>query len=74
MAKIFTTCVVTGKPIDTGIEIDEASFDRLPDFVGHAFCPHCGSEHEWGKHNAWLVDGDRPAGGAVDPTGKGGPA
>jgi hypothetical protein len=60
MAKIFAICLVTGQPIDTGIEIDEASFVRLPTFVGKIFCPHCGAEHEWSKETAQVVDGDKP--------------
>jgi hypothetical protein len=54
--KIFTTCLVTGQPIDTGIEIDEASFARLPIFLGKVFCGHCGTEHDWTKEKAWIVD------------------
>ena len=38
MSKILTACPVTGHPIDTGVEIDEASFARLPTFVGTVFC------------------------------------
>ena len=60
MAKIFTACPVTGQAIDTGIEIDENSFARLPSFTGKIFCPHCGSEHEWSKDTAQVVDGDKP--------------
>ena len=60
MPKIFTTCLVTGQPIDTGIEIDEASFALLPAFVGKIFCPHCGGEHEWSKETARVVDGEQP--------------
>jgi hypothetical protein len=39
MAKIFATCLVTGQPIDTNFEIDEASFARLPAFAEKIFCP-----------------------------------
>ena len=60
MAKIFTDCPVTGQPIDTGIEIDEARSRGFRRFVGKVFCPHCGTEHEWTKDKAWLVDGDKP--------------
>ena len=60
MSKVFTTCLVTGQPIDTHIEIDDASFALLPDFVGRIFCPHCGREHEWSKATARVVDGDKP--------------
>ena len=59
MAKIFTSCLVTGQPIDTGIEIDEGSFARLPNLPAKVFCPHCDNEHEWTKDKAW-VDGDKP--------------
>jgi hypothetical protein len=60
VSKIFTTCLVTGQPIDTGIEIDEASFARIPTFVGKIFCPHCRSEHDWSKDTATVVDADKP--------------
>lgn len=60
MAKLFATCLVTGQPIDTNIEIDEASFARLPAFTGKIFCPHCRIEHEWSKDTAKVVDGDKP--------------
>ena len=60
MPKIFTTCLVTGQPIDTGIEIDEVSLARLPAFAGKIFCPHCGAEHEWSKDTVQIVDGDKP--------------
>ena len=56
MAIVFTRCPATGQPIDTGIEIDEVSFARLPGFVGRVFCPHCKIEHQWGKDGAWLAD------------------
>ena len=59
MAKLLTDCLVTGQPIDTGIDIDEVSFFRLPAFVGKVFCPHCGTEHEWSKAQARVVDGDK---------------
>lgn len=60
MSKIITACPVTGQPIDTGVEIDDASYARLPTFVGSVFCTHCGTMHEWTKDKAWIVDGDKP--------------
>jgi len=60
MSKIFTRCPVTGQPIDTGVEIDDASFARLPTFLGKVFCTHCGTEHEWTKDQAFVVDGHKP--------------
>ena len=59
MAAVFTDCPATGRPIDTGIEIDEMSFDRLPSFSGKIFCPHCSIEHAWDKSKAWLKDADK---------------
>jgi hypothetical protein len=56
MSKILTACPVTGHPIDTGVEIDEASFARLPTFVGTVFCSHCGTKHEWSREKAWVAD------------------
>jgi hypothetical protein len=60
MAKIFTTCPVSGQAIDTGIDIDEASFAKLPNVLGQAFCIHCGTEHGWTKEQAWMADGIPP--------------
>jgi len=61
VASVFTKCPVTGQPIETGVEIDEASFARLPSFIGRVFCRHCSSEHEWGKDAAWVVEHGKPS-------------
>jgi hypothetical protein len=58
MGMVMTTCPATGQQIDTGIETDERSFARFPDFVARVFCPHCAYEHQWTKNNAWVVDKD----------------
>jgi hypothetical protein len=60
VSKIVTDCPVTGQPIETGIEIDEASFTLLPDFAGKIFCFHCNAEHQWSKQTARVVDDSRP--------------
>jgi hypothetical protein len=70
MAKIFTKCAATGRPIDTGVEIDEASFTRLPSFVGKVFCPYCEAEHEWSKENAEVVDDQKHRGGGFGVASK----
>jgi hypothetical protein len=57
MPRIFTPCEVTGKLIDTGIEIEWSSFTLIPAFVGKIGCPHCNGEHEWSKDTAKIVDG-----------------
>jgi hypothetical protein len=59
MARIVTTCIVTGKPIDSGIEIDEVSFSLLPPFTGRVFCPYCQTQHEWSRDTALLADDEK---------------
>jgi hypothetical protein len=56
MAKLITDCPVFRQAIDTGIEIDEVSFARLPSFIGKVFCSYCGNEHDWSKDQARLVE------------------
>ena len=63
MWKILTPCSVTGRMIDTGIEIEKSLFARLPSFVGRIGCSHCGGEHEWSKETAKVINGD----GSVPP-------
>jgi hypothetical protein len=48
-----------GQSYFTGIETDRATFDKLPDLLSHARCPHCGVEHPWRPHDAWLRIGSR---------------
>jgi len=56
MPRIFTPCEVTGKLIDTGIEIERSSFAMIPAFVGKIACPHCNADHQWSKDTAKIVD------------------
>lgn len=56
MCTMMVECPNTGKPISTGIETDRATFDKLPDVPSLARCPHCGVEHSWRTHDAWLSD------------------
>jgi hypothetical protein len=56
MPRIFTPCDVTGKLIDTGIEIERTSFAMIPAFVGKIACPHCGGEHKWSKASAKIAE------------------
>ena len=60
LPRIVTDCPVTGQPIETGIEIDEASFALLPAFIGKIFCGHCSADHEWSKQTAKVVDVPKP--------------
>jgi len=47
---------MTGKLIDTGIEIERTSLATIPAFVGKIACPHCSGEHEWSKDTVTFVD------------------
>jgi len=60
MPKILTTCAVTGKHVDTGIEIDEASFALLPAFTATVFCPYCRMQHAWSRDTAVMAEEEKP--------------
>ncbi len=54
MGTIFFRCPVTGQEYASSIEIDEASFSRLPDIKMKTRCPHCGADHVWSLREARL--------------------
>lgn len=54
MGTIIVRCPVTGLEYGTSIEMDEASFRRLPDIKMKSRCPHCGADHVWHLHEARL--------------------
>jgi hypothetical protein len=56
MGVVTIRCPNTGRDISTGIDTDQASFDRLPDVLSHSRCPMCGLEHSWWKREARLVE------------------
>jgi hypothetical protein len=60
---VMIRCPYRGQAVSTGIEIDEATFARLPDTLILSRCPLCGLEHVWWKTEAWLeptrYDNDR---------------
>jgi hypothetical protein len=56
MGIVMIRCPNTGRDISTGIDTDQASFDRLPDVLSHSRCPVCGLEHSWWKREARLAD------------------
>jgi len=60
MCTVMVKCPSTGNPIPTGIETDRATFDKLPNVLSHSRCPHCGLEHPWWTHDAWLSDRQPP--------------
>jgi hypothetical protein len=54
MGIVVITCPHTGQDISTGIEIDELSFQRLPDVLVRSTCPRCGMQHAWWTREAKL--------------------
>jgi hypothetical protein len=58
MGVIIVTCPVTGREIESGIEIDRDSFARISSTVGRVWCPYCKTEHEWRAQDARIRDGE----------------
>jgi predicted RNA-binding Zn-ribbon protein involved in translation (DUF1610 family) len=61
MGVLIFRCPKTGRDFSTGIYLEEDSFQRLPDTVTKARCPHCGQTHSWWTHDARLSNGTEPA-------------
>lgn len=56
MGTIILRCPTTGLEYVSSIEVDEASFLRLPDIKMKSRCPHCGTDHIWSLREARLSD------------------
>jgi len=60
MGSLVTTCPVTGRKVETGIETDQLSMEMTPQFVAKIVCPYCRAEHEFSKTDVLvceMVDG-----------------
>lgn len=61
MSLVMIKCPHTARPISTGIEVERAAVNQLPDVAMTTACPVCGMVHSWRKQEAWLADyGGRP--------------
>jgi hypothetical protein len=58
MSVIYCTCPQTAREFSTGILLDGADFDRLPEVEARSRCPHCGGFHSWSKQTARLGEAD----------------
>jgi hypothetical protein len=47
MNALMFECPVTGRFVETGIEIDYASLRRVQPVTVRLFCPRCKRPHEW---------------------------
>jgi hypothetical protein len=56
MGVLMLKCPTTGREFSTGIHLEEDSFQRLPDTVTKAPCPHCDLSHRWWTHEARWAD------------------
>ena len=61
MPMVMFTCPKSGKPVPTGVETDEQSFDKLVGAIkgqgrsNNVQCPHCGKTHSWSSGSAYLA-------------------
>jgi hypothetical protein len=51
---LMVRCPDTGAELSTGIEMDAATFERLPEIQSQMTCPACGRSHVWSTREAWL--------------------
>jgi hypothetical protein len=51
---VMVRCPSTGRELSTGIEMDAATFGKLPDIRSQIKCPVCGLDHVWSTREAWL--------------------
>jgi hypothetical protein len=58
MGVLMLKCRTTGREFSTGIYAEEETFNRLPDIVAEAACPHCGRLHSWRTREARVSEGD----------------
>jgi hypothetical protein len=66
MAMVLIMCPVSNLPVQTGLFMDESTFESatIPDEENRLKCPLCGEIHEWQKEEAYLVEENEPMTGA----------
>ena len=52
---VMVSCPTTGRELSTGVEMDAATFERLPDIHSQIKCPVCRLDHNWSTREAWLM-------------------
>ena len=58
---VMVRCPATGRELSTGVEMDAATFERLPDIRSRMRCPVCSLDHDWSTRDAWLDAPSAPA-------------
>ena len=51
---VMVRCPATSRELSTGVEMDAATFERLPDIRSRMSCPVCNLDHDWSTRDAWL--------------------
>ena len=51
---VMVRCPTTGRELSTGIQMDAATFEQLPDIRSKITCPICKLDHIWSTVEAWL--------------------
>jgi hypothetical protein len=55
MGVLTFSCPRTGRPIETGIETDEATLLKIASVAIRLLCPHCLEEHDPRVHEGYLA-------------------
>jgi hypothetical protein len=66
MSTVVIRCPRTGRDVSTGIDMDQKSFDQLPEILVRSRCPDCGMQHAWWTREAKL-SGDDGASPTFEP-------
>lgn len=64
MGALFFVCPTTGDEIITGLEIDPATYNELPEGLADIKCPECGLLHNLFQLGARLLGEETDAGNA----------
>ena len=56
MARIKIKCPTSGKSVDTGMSMDQSTFDTASMIGNSLNCPECNTNHTWKKSEAFLVE------------------
>ena len=51
---VMVRCPATSRELSTGVEMDAATFERLPDIRSRIKCPVCYLDYDWSTRDAWL--------------------
>jgi hypothetical protein len=56
MGVLMVKCPTSGREFSTGIVMEGATFERLPETMAESRCPHCGGDHVWWTREACIAE------------------